>query len=171
MPMTKSIQFNLKPDSPEIETVREKGSDFLKAHGFSDDTIQTQMTILHQLISSGRKFDNLTASENEMTVLLLIEKNAIIVEVSKPVDESSYSQLYELDKTIQCSRRWGYQDPFEPYAIKYREVCDNSQNFEAEGFELARIAYEWGAVLDFYVSEDSILNLSAVKSLDLEKHL
>ncbi len=169
--MTKSIRFNLKPDGHEIETVREKGSDFLKAHGFSDDTVQTQMTILHQLISSGRKFDNLMAPENEMTVLLLIEKNAIIVEVSKPVNESSYSQLNELDKTIQWIRRWGYQDPFEPYTIKCREVTGNRQNFEAVGFELARIAYEWGAVLDFYVSEDSILNLSAVRSLDLEKHL
>ncbi|MGB5747479.1 MAG: hypothetical protein WBM69_10880 [Desulfobacterales bacterium] len=164
--MAKSIRFNLKPGDSEIETVREKGSDFLKAHGFSDDTVQTQMTIIHQLICSGRKFGNVMASKNEMTVLLLIENNAIIVEVSKPVNESSYSQLDELDKTIQSIRRWGYQDPFEPHTIKYREICENSQNFETEGFELAKIAYEEGAVLDFYVSEDSILNLSAVRNLD-----
>ena len=166
MPMAKSIRFNLKPDEYEIETVREKGSDFLIAHGFSDDTVQTQMTILHQLISSGKKFDNLMTSENEMAVLLLIEKNAIIVEVSKPVNESSYSQLDELDKTIQSIRRWGYQDPFEPYKADYSKICNNSQDFEAEGFELAKIAYEEGAILDFYVSEDSILNLSAVRNLD-----
>ena len=163
--MTKSIRFSLKSGDDKIETVKEKGSDFLKAHGFSDDTVQTQMTILHQLISSGRKFDNLMAPENEMTVLLLIEKNAIIVEVSKPVNESSYSRIDELDKTIQSIRRWGYPDPFEPYTFKYREGGDNSHNFEDEGFELARIAYEEGAVLDFYVSEDSILNLSAVRNL------
>jgi hypothetical protein len=166
MPMKKSIRFNLKAGDYEIEAVREKGSAFLKAHGFSDDTIQTQMTILHQLISSGRKFDNLVASENEMTVLLLIEKNAISVEVSKPVNESSYSQIDALDKTIQWIRRWGYQDPFEPYSIKCREAGDNSQNLEVEGFKLSRIAHEEGAVLDFYVSEDSILNLSVVRNLD-----
>jgi hypothetical protein len=166
MPMTKSIRFNLKPGGYEIETVREKGSDFLKAHGFSEDTIQTQMTILHQLISSGRKFDNLMTSGNEITVLLLIENNAIIVEVSKPINESSYSQLNELDKEIQWIRSQGYPDPFEPYPIKCREVTDNRQNFEAEGFELARIGYEEGAVLDFYVSEENILNLSAVSNLD-----
>ena len=166
MPMTKSIRFKLKPDGYKIETVREKGSDFLKAHGFSDDTVQAQMTILHQLISSGKKFDNLMASENEMTVLLLIEKNAIIVEVSKPVNESSYSQLNELDKAIQWIRSWGYPDPIEPYTIKCKEVTDNRQYFEAEGLELAMIAHKEGAVLDFYVSEDSILNLSAVRNLD-----
>ena len=169
--MTKSIRFNLKQGDYGNEMVREKGSDFLKAHGFSDDMVQTQMTILHQLISSGRKFGNLMASENEMTVLLFIEKNAIIAEVRKPVDESSYSQLNELDKTIQSIRGWGYQDPFEPYKIKNKEICRTSQNFEAEGFELARIAYKEGAVLDFYVSEAGILNLSAVRNLDLEKRL
>jgi hypothetical protein len=163
MPMTKSIRFNLKPGDTEIEMVREKGSDFLKAHGFSDNTVQTQMTILHQLIRSGRKFDNLMTSENEMAVLLLIEKNAIIVEVSKPVNESSYSQLDELDKTIQSIRRWG---PSKPYTIGCNKICNNSRDFEAERFELAKIAYEEGAVLDFYVSEDSILNLSAVRNLD-----
>lgn len=153
MPMTKSIRFNLKPDEYEIETVREKGSDFLIAHGFSDDTVKTQMTILHQLISSGRKFDNLMAPKKEMTVLLLVEKNAIVVEVSKPVNESSYSQLDELDKTIQSMRRWGNQEPFEPYTIACSEICSNSQDFEAEGFELAKIAFEEGAVLDFYVKK------------------
>ena len=54
----------------------------------------------------------------------------------------------------------------EPYKADYSRICNNSQDFEAEGFELAKIAYEEGAVLDFYVSEDSILNLSAVRNLD-----
>lgn len=167
MPMTKSIQLNLQHSDVEIETVREKGRDFLKAHGFSEDTVQSQMTILHQLISSVRKFDNLVASKSDMTVLLLIEENAIIVEVSKPVNESSYRRLDELDKTIQSMRTWRYPEPFKPCAIDDTEpINSNSQDFKAEGYELAKIVYEKGAVLDFYVSEDKILNLSAVRNLD-----
>ncbi len=167
--MTKSIQFSLKRSDFEMETVREKGGNFLKAHGFSDDTVQTQMTILQQLINSGRKFDHLVASKDDMTVLLLVEENAIIVEVSKPINESLFSQLDQLDKTIQSMRTWGYQEPFKPHAIDYREPSSrNSQDLTAEGFELARIVYEKGAVLDFYVSEDKILNLSAVRNLDGE---
>lgn len=165
--MAKSIQFNLKQNDCEIETVREEGSNFLKSHGFSEDTVETQMTILHQLIRSGRKFDNLVASQKEMKVLLLIEENSIIVEVSKPIDESSYGRIDELDKTIQSMRSWGYQESFKSHAIEYREPSsDNSQDFKAEGFELAKILYEEGAVIDFYVSEDKILNLSAVRNLD-----
>ena len=169
MPMKKSIQFSLKPSDFEIETVREKGRDFLKAHGFSDDTVQTQMTILHQLISSGRKFDNLVAPKNKIKALILIEENTIIVEVSRPINESSYSRLDDLDKMIQSMRRWGYQEPFKPYAIEHRGSSrNNSQDFKTEGLELAKIVYEEGAVLDFYVSEDKILNLSAVRNLDGE---
>jgi hypothetical protein len=164
--MTKSMQFNLKMGSNEMETAREKGSDFLKSHGFSDVTVQTQMTILDQLISSGRKFDNMMASETEMTVLLLIEKNSIVVEVSQPVNESSYDRLNELDKTIQLSRGWGYPDSFQAHTMTSREVIDSSQNVEAEGLELARMALEQGAVIDFFVSEDSILNLSAVRNFN-----
>lgn len=85
------------------------------------------------------------------------------MEVSKPVNESSYSRLNELDKTIQWIS--GYQDPFEPYTIKLSEVSAHSPNRKTNGFELARIAYEAGAILDFYVSEDNILNLSAVRNL------
>jgi hypothetical protein len=167
MPMSKSIRFKLKSGDLEIETVREKGRDFLKALGLSDDMFQTQMSILYQLIISGWEFDNSVTSKNEMTVLLLVEKNTIIVEVSKPINDSSYSQLDELDKKIQSIRRWGYHEPFEPYTIDSRNVkSSNSQDFEIEGFELAKIAYEKGAVLDFYVSEDKILNLSAVRNLD-----
>ena len=39
-------------------------------------------------------------------------------------------------------------------------------NGDAYGIGLARIAYEAGAVLDFFVDEDNILNLSAVRSLN-----
>ena len=37
---------------------------------------------------------------------------------------------------------------------------------KANGFGLARIAYKAGAVLDFYVSEDNILHLFAVRFAD-----
>jgi len=166
MPMKKSIKFSVKPGDKDIEKAREKGSEFLKSHGLSDDTVRAQMTILNELISNGKKFSDLRAPGNEMTILLLIDKNAVTVEVSNPVNESSYSQLNELDKTIQWIR--GYQDPFEPYTIKLREASANSHSGQTNGFELARIAYEAGAILDFYVSENNILNLSAVRNLNCD---
>jgi len=86
------------------------------------------------------------------------------VEVRQAVEKSFQRQLDELDKTIQWIRVYG--DPFEPYMKKLREECENPNNHKANGIGLARIAYEAGAILDFFVSEDNILNLSAVRNLN-----
>ena len=88
----------------------------------------------------------------------------INVEVKNPVDETAYSHLKKLDKTIQWIR--GYQDPFEPYMKKAREVSEKPLGDEVSGLGLAEIAYKGKAILDFFVSEDNILNVSAVTSID-----
>ena len=162
--MKKSIKFNLKLNDIEIDKAGEKSSTFLKSHGFSNKTVQAQIMILRELINNGKKFENPNTLETEMTVLLFVEEKTITVEVRQAVEESFQRQLDELDKTIQWIRVYG--DPFEPYMKKLREECENPNNHEANGIGLARIAYEAGAILDFFVSEDNILNLSAVRSLN-----
>jgi len=163
--MKKSIEFDLEPDGCEIEKAAKKGGNFLKFHGLSDDSIQKQLMVLNELIASGKKLNNLKMSKSGITVHLYIDGDTITAEVKKPVGESKNDrQLQELDKTIQMIR--GFQDPFEPYLIKLQEAIDNSSSNEANGLGLARIAYETGAILDFYVSEENILNLCAVRHLN-----
>ena len=162
--MKKSIMFNLKLNDNEIDKAGEKSSTFLKSHGFSNETVQAQIIILNELINNGKKFENPNTLETEMTVFLLVEEKTITVEVRQAVEESFQPQLDELDKTIQSIRVYG--DPFEPYMKKLREECKNPNNREANGIGLARIAYEAGAILDFFVSEDNILNLSAVRNFN-----
>ena len=166
MIMKKSILFNLKLNDNEIDKAGKKGSNFLKSHGFSNETVQAQIMILRELINNGKKFENPSSSDSEMTVFLLVEEKTITVEVRQAVEESFQHQLDELDKTIQWIRVHG--DPFEPYMKKLREKYESSKNRETNGVGLARIAYEAGAILDFFVSEDNILNLSAVRSLNAD---
>ncbi len=161
--MKKSIVFNLRLNDSEIDQAGEKGSQFLKSHGFSNETVQAQVMIIKELINNGKKFETPASLENEVTVFVLVEETAITVEVRKAIEESYQRQLDELDRTIQWIR--GYQDPFEPYLKKLREQSANSKNDESNGIGLARIAYEAGAILDFFVSEDNILNLSAVRNI------
>lgn len=161
--MKKSIVFNLRLNDSEIDQAGEKGSQFLKSHGFSNETVQAQVMIIKELINNGKKFETPASLENEVTVFVLVEETAITVEVRKAIEESYQRQLDELDRTIQWIR--GYQDPFEPYLKKLREQSANSKNGESNGIGLARIAYEAGAILDFFVSEDNILNLSAVRNI------
>jgi len=162
--MKNSILFNLKLNDTEIDQAGKKGLSFLKSHGFTNDTVQAQIMILKELINNGKQFEKTSAPNDEITVFFLVEEKAITVEIRKPVKESNQRQLNDLDKTIQLIR--GYQDPFEPYMKKLRENPGNSINSDAYGIGLAKIAYEAGAVLDFFVDEDNILNLSAVRSLN-----
>ena len=160
--MKKSISFKLKSGTDEIKKISQKGCTFLKANGFSGDAVQTQMMILWGLIARGNEFDNLRPLKTGMTIYFLIEKNLVTVEVRKPVGESSLCKLNELDKTIQLIR--GGQYPFDPYT-KFPKTPSKLNLDNANDFELFRIAYETGAVIDFYVNENNILNLSAVRSL------
>jgi len=162
MIMKKSILFNLRLNDNEIDEAGERGSNFLKSHGFSNETVEAQIMILNELINNGKKFENPSSIESEIAVFLLIEDKTITVEVRKAVEDSYQGQLNELDKTIQWIR--GYQDPFEPYIKKLRAKSEFSTSSEVNGMGLARIAYEAGAILDFFVSEDNILNLSAVRN-------
>ena len=164
--MKESITFNLKPNGHEIEKIRGKSCNFLKSHGLPDSTVQEHTMILNELVKICMKYTNSKPSEIMMTVQIHISENKITVEVSNPIDQIDNNLLDELDKTIQFIR--GYQDPFEAL-IKMKEVSKNSHLNGSSGIGLARLAYEGKTMLDFFVSEDNMMNMSAVKNIDRDQ--
>lgn len=161
--MDNSIRLNLKPTSSAIEIAGKKISDFLKSHGFSTETVDNQIMVLRELIHSGIQYGKLPASDNEIAIKIIISDETITFEVKNPIDETCVDKLQELDKTIQFIR--GYQDPFEPYLIKQREAAQNPGCNDTNGLALAKVAYEGGAILDFFVGDDNFMNLYAVRNL------
>ena len=163
-----SITFNLSPDGRGIETAGQKSSRFLETKGLSKEAVDIQMMILKELINSGLKYGTSKPQKDDLAVNISIEDNTITFEVKNSVDETCCDRLKELDKTIQFIR--GYQDPFEAYTLKQKEAFLDTSNNKPNGLGLARIAYEGNAILDFFVSEDNILNLYAVRNLDNSSH-
>ena len=161
--MDQSIDFKCDYSAGETQKLEQALCRLLEHHGYKDYTIRTQLMILRELIISGETLDGRKRSESEMTVHLHIENDSIIVEIKKPVDESVYDRLQELDKTIQWIR--GCQDPLAPGMLRPAETADNSHIAGPNCFALARLAQKENAVIDFYVSEDNILKLSAVRKL------
>ena len=159
-----SIKLNLKPNDREINKAGQKSINFLKSHGCSDETVNAQVMILKELIKNGIKNGKFTPSKNDITVQLNIAKDSITVEVKNPVDETCLDRLKKLDKTIQFIR--GYQDPFEAYMLMRKQTSLMTSCSEANGLGLARIAYERKAMVDFFVSEDKFLILSAIRRLE-----
>lgn len=161
--MEKSINFSLQPNSRDIEEAENRSSRFFKLHGLPDETVHVQVMILRELIKNGVKYARFTPSENTIRVNIHIDNHTISIEVMNPVDDSCRTRLKELDRAIQFIR--GYQDPFEAYMVMQKMAPKQTPHDEAEGLGLAGIAYEGNATLDFFISEDNILNLSAVKRL------
>jgi len=162
--MKKSIEFKVKPEWDEIEKIRNESAEFLQTHELTDDTIHSLSMIISELIENGIKYGNFKMVENRVAVNINMYRNTVTIEVLNPVDENADKHLSRLDKTIQWIR--GYQDPFEAYIERIKEVSKKPLKDAESGIGLVRIAYEGKALLDFFVGENSILNVSVVANIE-----
>jgi hypothetical protein len=157
--MKKSITFLLDSNGNEVKKVREKTSEFLKLHGVADEAIKKQMMIVKELVKTCVQYSGFKSPQQKMTVQLHIHKDKITAEVSNSINGIQKKKLEKLDKTIQFIR--GYQDPFEAY-LKLKAISGNGSNELA----LAKLACEGKTIIDFFVSEDNIMNMSAVGTIN-----
>jgi hypothetical protein len=160
--MERSIRLSLKAKWDEIEKIRNKTSRFLKSQGLSNDSVQALTMVVSELIENSIKYGRFESPEENVHVDLNIAEGIVIAEVTNPVDETVYKHLKELDRTIQWIR--GFQDPFEAYVERLKRVSKKPLSDEESGLGLARIAYEGKAIVDFFLSEDDLLNVSAVSN-------
>lgn len=157
--MQNNLALSIKPAWEEIEEVRNSGREFLKAHKLSDSIMDALTMVVSELVENAIKYGSYRGGE-KIDISISVEKNIIIVEVRNPIDDTGIPFLRHLDETIQWIR--GYQDPFESYIIKLRQISSKSLQDMECGLGLVRISFEGRSILDFYVSENNILNVSAV---------
>lgn len=160
--MKRSIKLEIEPKWHEIEKIRTKCNQFFNSNGLSSDDVHALTMIISELIENGIKYGNFKLPGNNVIVEIGVADKSVTVEVVNPVDDNAYDHLEKLDKTIQWIR--GYQDPFEAFVEKLKEVSKKPLDDEESGLGLVRIAYEGKAILDFFVSEDGFLNVSAVSN-------
>lgn len=149
----------IEPLWDEIENARNQVSQFLIEKNMQEEHVHAVTMIVSELIENGIKYGKFSSGGNIETQIN-IANNLITVEVIHPMDTADRLHLRELDKMIQWIR--GYQDPFEAYIEKLKIVAKMPMRDKKSGLGLVRIAYEGGAILDFFINEDSKLNVSAV---------
>ena len=162
--MGNSIKFKVKPDWEKIENIRNESAEFLHSHKIPDETIYSLSMIVSELIENGIKYGHFMMENKVLTVEINVKNEQIIIEVFNPIDKSSIKDLSKLDKTIQWIR--GFQDPFEAYIERLKDVSKKPLHDKESGIGLVRIAYEGNALLDFFVSDKNILNVSAIANLE-----
>lgn len=160
--MSDSITFNIKPQWEEIDNKTDEINFFLKKQGFSEEVTHSLYMVTSELLENAIKY-GCFQKKDKISCSISIEGDQAMVEVVNPVSKESQGNLRKLDETIQWIR--GYQNPFQAYVERMKEVSVKALDDEESGLGLVRIAYEGKSILDFYVNEDNILSVSAIYTL------
>ncbi len=154
--------ISLEPDWDKIEKARNLVAEYCDSHNLPKSVAEAVVMVVSELAENAIKYGYFSSGENSITIEISLRDDNISIEVTHPVERESYDHLVELDKTIQWIR--GFQDPFEAYTEKLRTVSKKALDDHSSGLGLVRIAYEGQAILDFFVDEKDMLNISAVSN-------
>ena len=160
----KAIDMTLGPQWDQIEEVRRRTRAFLRNQGLSRELIDAVTMVSSELVENAMKYGCFEDPGNGLTFNLHIVEKNVIVEVTHPTSPSAAPHLRRLDKTIQWIR--GFQDPFQAYLEKLKEVARRPITDSESGLGLVRIAYEGKSILDFFIAEDNAVNVSAVAGIE-----
>ena len=156
--MDRSTRFLSNLNSHELDNATDRISAFLKSHGLTDQNVQEQIWITKELLQACAHYSGAEASQESPTIQIDVSSDKVTVEVSNQINGIERGQLEELDKLIQSIR--GYQDPFEALLkLKTSSSCDTT------GEALARLSYQGNTAVDFFVSENNTMKMSAVRTI------
>lgn len=159
--MDPGFQIQIEPDWQQIPGVRRKSVEFLKKADLPRDTVDAVAMIVCELTENAIKYGRYSDGAGDIHVRIQLKQNDITAEVSHPVNGTDEDNLTRLDRTIQWIR--GYQDPFEAYLQRLKELSIQGLENTESRLGLVRIAYEGQGVLDFYVNEQNVLAVSAIR--------
>jgi hypothetical protein len=161
--MSESMRLTIPPAWEELESVREKSARFLRTYGVHEDVVTAVSMVVCELSENATKYGAFDGRDDAIEITVTVARASVTVEVRNPVSTSASEWLGRLDRTIQWIR--GFQDPFEAYLERLKEVSAQTLDSPESGLGLVRIAYEGQSVLDFFVHENNVLAVSAVHAI------
>ncbi len=157
--MSRTLALEIAPQWEAIDTARSQVIDFLRAAPEAPVIVDAISMVVCELTENAIKYGRFD-SDDRVRITVDRGESAITVEVCNRTSNEDLQQLNRLDRTIQWIR--GYQDPFEAYLTRLREVSLQTGDSAESGLGLVRIAYEGESSLDFYLGEGATLAVSAV---------
>ncbi|MFH2008912.1 MAG: DUF6272 family protein [bacterium] len=158
--MTTKLDLEVVADWEEIDGIRTRTASFLRKLGLPASAIDAVSMVTCELSENAVKYGHYEDPEQRITIRVSRQPEGVTVEVRNPIHAEDELNLKRLDRMIQWIR--GYQDPFEAYMERLKEVSSMHLDDAESGLGLVRIAYEGQSVLDFYVDEKNVLAVSAV---------
>lgn len=155
---TQCIERDLPAEWDAIKATWDECMDHLKGCGLDGDTAYALCMVAQELLENAVKYGR-PQTDGRVHLSIDVATRHVTIEV-KSAATSDPSQLKKLDDTIQWIR--GFQNPFEAYVERLKEVSAQPYVEGQSGLGLPRVAYEGQCILDFYVDETDTLALSAV---------
>lgn len=135
-------------------------SEFFTARGLSPDEVYALTMAASELLENAVKYgDWERAPKDTISLSIEVAPRSVTVEVGCPTADDARA-LRRLDEQIQWIR--GFQSPFEAYVERLKLVSARGHDLGESGLGLIRIAYEGRCVVDFYVTPERRLAMSAV---------
>jgi hypothetical protein len=135
-------------------------TEFLTASGLDRDEVYALTMAASELLENAVKYGDWQRAPNDKIVLSIeVAERNVTVEVQCPTADDPLA-LRKLDEQIQWIR--GFQSPFEAYVERLKLVSARGHDLGESGLGLIRIAYEGRCVVDFYVTHERRLAMSAV---------
>jgi len=135
-------------------------SEFLTQRGLDRDEVYALTMAASELLENAVKYGDWNRAPDDSIALTIdVAPRSVTVEVQCPTADDVRA-LRKLDEQIQWIR--GFQSPFEAYVERLKLVSARGHDLGESGLGLIRIAYEGRCVVDFYVTPDSRLAMSAV---------
>lgn len=161
--MKREINFSIVPDWLQLESVSNKVYEFFNSCDVDPDSVDKFAMITCELVENSVKYGEFRNGHQKIDILVKIKDNKIFILVKNPVGKISTPYLRELDKTIQRVR--AYQDPYQAYIERVKEISMEPFENDKSGLGIVRIANEGRAVIDFIINEENILAVSAVSTI------
>lgn len=154
------LDLRIPPDWNAAKSLWDPCMAFFREHGLDHDESYALTMATEELLENAVKYGAWNdAVPTDILVTLEVEGRAATVEVHGPINEDPV-MIRKLDDTIQWIR--GFQSPFEAYVERLKQVSAQSYVEGVSGLGLTRIAYEARCLLDFYVTAENRLAMSAV---------
>lgn len=162
--MTRTLSLDVDPVWESIDQVRRENESFLRTHGIPQPSVEALSMVTCELMENAVKYGYFEGDVKRIESRCTVEADSVVVEVRSPVRPGDDAAMARLDHMIQWIR--GYQDPFQAYLMRLREVSSQSMETSESGLGLVRIAYEGQSILDFFVDSASVLNISALHNVE-----
>ena len=158
--MAQRLSYTIQPEWEEVEKARKECIAALSADGVSEQDRDAISMVLGELIENAVKYGSFSKEKSTISYSLDFSNGEVTIEVQSPVGDEDDNNFTLLDRTVQWIR--GYQNPFEAYVKRLKEISANPLDDHSSGLGLVRIAYEGQSIVDFYVNANSIISVSAV---------